>query len=52
MVLRMKHVLVSCMVLLMVTGCASKKAADEQKAQTNYQDPRDPIESLNLRLGF
>ncbi len=47
MVLRMKPVLVSCLLLLTVTGCASKKAADEQQAQSNYQDPRDPIESVN-----
>lgn len=47
MVLRMKPVLVSCLVLLMASGCASKKAVDEQQAQTNYQDPRDPIESIN-----
>lgn len=47
MVLRMKQAILSGLVLLLVTGCASNKTADEQQAQTNYQDPRDPIESVN-----
>jgi phospholipid-binding lipoprotein MlaA len=47
MALPIKPVLLSCLVLLTATGCASKKAVDEQQTQTNYQDPRDPIESIN-----
>lgn len=48
----MKQALVSCLVLLTLSGCASKSAVDEQQAQTNYQDPRDPIESVNREIWY
>ncbi|RVT49200.1 VacJ family lipoprotein [Rheinheimera sediminis] len=50
MVLRIKPFLLSCLVLLIATGCSSKKAADEQQAHSNYQDPRDPLEAVNRSI--
>ncbi|RRJ23066.1 VacJ family lipoprotein [Rheinheimera mesophila] len=47
MALPMKPVFIACLLLMALTGCASKKTADEQQAQTTYQDPRDPLESIN-----
>ncbi len=47
-----RYLAVLFLTLLMLGGCASRQATEEQAAQqeSNYQDPRDPFESVNREI--
>lgn len=47
-----RYLAVVFLALLMLGGCASRQATEEQAAQqeSNYQDPRDPFESVNREI--